>query len=125
MESTLLVDPPDKLVILRQWHELGLAAVLVADDRLPAQADMRRTTESHVAERTGALRLEGRIAASAADQRKSQLTIRINGSELVQDDGGGRNPNEARIAWPSGPANQVRKAWAAAAFLDALTTTPA
>ena len=38
---------------------------------------------------------------------------------------GGRKPKPLRIAWPSGPANQSRKALAAAAFFDALTTTPA
>ena len=40
------------------------------------------------------------------------------------DHDGGRNPKLARIAWPSGPANQSRNAVAAAAFFEALTTTP-
>ena len=43
----------------------------------------------------------------------------------LDHDGGGRNPKSARIAWPSGPANHARKAWAAVGFGDALTTTPA
>jgi hypothetical protein len=29
------------------------------------------------------------------------------------------------MAWPSGPANQVRNAWASVGFGDGLTTTPA
>jgi len=40
------------------------------------------------------------------------------------DQDGGRNPNDASIAWPLGPANQARNAWAALAFADALITTP-
>lgn len=39
--------------------------------------------------------------------------------------GAGRNPNPARIAWPSGPASQSRNAAATAPFADDLTTTPA
>ena len=37
---------------------------------------------------------------------------------------GGRNPSSLRIAWPSGPASQSRKAFASAACAEALTTTP-
>src|SRR5487761_2695526 len=37
---------------------------------------------------------------------------------------GGRKPNEARIAWPSGPAIQARNACAAATFGEAFTTMP-
>ena len=54
----------------------------------------------------------------------TEPAVCAGGRDRSRDQGGGRKPNEDRIAWPSGPANQVRKACAAAAFLDALTTTP-
>jgi hypothetical protein len=54
--------------------------------------------------------------------RSSGGAVRV--ARVGLDHDGGRNPKLARIVWPSGPANQVRNAWAAATFADALTTTP-
>ena len=51
--------------------------------------------------------------------------VAAHAGSLRQEDGGGRNPKPDRIAWPSGPANQVRNFEAASWLGDALTVTPA
>ena len=74
--------------------------------------------------RTGSPRNRAKRAASAASERSPQRpAVRGSGLERpaqpapprapgcrLDHDGGGRNPKPARIAWPSGPANQARKA---------------
>ena len=62
----------------------------------------------------GATRPSTRLAAIAAGLVGSPSSRRAAGTRSAP-----------RIAWPSGPASQVRNAAAAAAFADALTTTPA
>src|SRR4029077_17594883 len=62
-----------------------------------------------------------RPEAQAEQDRDPRQRARLRAA----DHDGGRNPNVARIAWPSGPASQVRNAPAAAAFVEAFTTTPA
>ncbi len=65
------------------------------------------------------------VAAPGRAARSGYVGDAVRLACVGLDHDGGRNPKLARIAWPSGPANQVRNACAAAVFAEALTTTPA
>ena len=118
----------------RRGRGSGASAARTADEPATSRSEPSRTDRTTSVD--DGQREEQREQAGERDERRVRPTMRDAVGRAVASTApmrsptasvmtaGGRNPNSARIAWPSGPANQSRNAWAASAVRRRLDDDP-